>query len=73
MLTELRLPVALAPRPCVITLVRTWKENSALKRAALRVRLQACEAPTRSQSSAQAQALEFAPSAPTASSSRMCD
>ena len=48
MLTELRLPVALAPRPCVITLVRTWKENSALKRAALR--LQACEAPTRSQS-----------------------
>jgi hypothetical protein len=69
MLTELRLPVALAPRPCVITLVRTWKENSALKRAALR--LQACEAPTRSQSSAQA--LEFAPSAPTASSSRMCD
>ena len=71
MLTELRLPVALAPRPCVITLVRTWKENSALKRAALRVRLQACEAPTRSQSSAQA--LEFAPSARAASSSRMCD
>ncbi len=71
MLTELRLPVALAPRPCVITLVRTWKENSALKRAALR--LQACEAPTRSQSSAQARDSEFAPSAPTASSSRMCD